>query len=79
MPLFYFDVSNGSTEPDEDGIDLEGLETARKQAVRLVGELLRFDGAAVWDGDGIVVEVFDESRNPLFAVRVAGSALFPGS
>ena len=79
MPLYYFDLFNGSEEPDEDGIDLAGLDEARTQAVHLIGEMLRFDGNPVWDGHGLKVVVSDASRNPLFLVKVTANSLFPAS
>ena len=77
LPLYYFDLSNGSQEADEDGIELGSLADARTQAVHLLGEMLRFDGRAVWDGQGLAVLVSDESRNPLFTVKVTATSLFP--
>lgn len=79
MPLFYFDLSNGTKESDEEGIELDSVEEARNQAVRLVGEMLRFDDRAIWDGEGLAVEVFDEARAPLFIVRVTANGPFPAS
>ena len=77
MPLYYFDVSNGSEESDDDGIELAGLDEARSQAVQLIGEMLRFDGNPVWDGHGLKLVVSDASRSPLFSVNVTASSLFP--
>lgn len=79
MPFYYFDLSNGSREPDEDGIELESLDVARTQAVRLIGEMLRHDPRPIWEGEGLAVEVSDEARTPLFRVKVAASTLFPSS
>ena len=79
MPVFYFDLSNGTTETDEDGTELVSLDEARTQSVKLLGELLSYNAGPVWDGGGLAVEVFDESRNPLFTVKVAASDLFPDS
>lgn len=79
MPLYYFHVSNGAEEPDEDGTELSDLAEARTQAVRLIGEMLRFDDDPVWDGEGLKVMVCDHMRGPLFSVRVVASSLFPDS
>ena len=79
MPLYYFHVSNGAEEPDEDGTELADLSEARTQAVRLIGEMLRFDAEPVWDGHGLKVVVSDHARGPLFSVKVVASSLFPDS
>ena len=79
LPLFYFDTSNGIMELDQEGTELADVESARKQAVRLVGEMLRYDGTAVWQGGGLVVQVSDQARAPLFTVRVTADNLFPAS
>lgn len=79
MPLFYFDLSNGSRETDEVGTELASVEEARTQAVRLVGEMLSFDDRSIWNGEGLAVDVLDEARAPLFTVRVTASSLSPES
>lgn len=79
MPLFYFDLCNGARDPDDDGTELSGLEDARIQAVRLMGEMLRFDSRPVLDGEALSVEVLDEARAALFIVKVSASSLFPES
>ena len=38
MPLFYFDLSNGTRETDEEGIELASVADAQSQAVKLIGE-----------------------------------------
>jgi len=79
MPLFYFDLSNGTRETDQEGTELAGADEARAQAVKLIGEMLHFDDRSVWDGQGLMVEVFDQSRAPLFTVRVLANSMFPMS
>ena len=78
MPLFYFDLSNGTREPDEDGSELASFDDAQTQAVRLLGEMLTYDARPIWEGHGLAVEVFDAVRTPLFAVKVAATGLYPG-
>lgn len=44
MPRYYFDVS--SERPDTSGVDLPDRKTARSEAIRAAGEILRdIDGA----------------------------------
>jgi hypothetical protein len=51
MPRYYFHVEDDQTDVDELGVELPNLETARNEAVRTAGEILR-DGAAksLWTG-----------------------------
>ena len=40
-PLYYFDlIRAGKREPDEDGTDLSGLEAAKAEAIRTLGEIV---------------------------------------
>lgn len=42
MPRFYFDFHNGTSRiDDEEGVELEGLETGRREALRTLGEVAR--------------------------------------
>ena len=42
MTVYHFNIIDGVTLPDPDGVDLPNLEEARVQAVRLAGDLLRY-------------------------------------
>lgn len=78
MPLYYFDVNDGTREPDLTGSEFASLDTARTQAIRYAGELLRDNADAIWDGNGLRVEVSDERRTPIFAIVTSAIELFPG-
>jgi hypothetical protein len=41
MPRFYFDIADGLAVQDDEGLELEGLNAARIEAVRLSGQLLK--------------------------------------
>ncbi|KQQ33232.1 hypothetical protein ASF58_24185 [Methylobacterium sp. Leaf125] len=42
MPQFYFDFQNGTSRiDDEEGVELEDLETGRREALRTLGEVAR--------------------------------------
>jgi uncharacterized protein DUF6894 len=38
---FYFNVNNGGTELDPDGTQLSGIAEARRQALEMLGAMLR--------------------------------------
>ena len=78
MPRFFFEISDGITEADADGIELAGLDEARAQAIKFTGELLVHHSQDIWEGCDLRVEVFDEGRFPLFAVTVSAITVVPG-
>lgn len=55
MPRFYFDITDNKIEVDEYGVELEGLNAARIEAVRLSGEVLKHGPDRFWCG---TVELF---------------------
>ena len=70
MPLFFFDIANGpDVQPDEDGTDLEGLNAARIEAVRLSGELLKSYPDRFWSTGEWNCTVRDENGLTLFVLH----------
>lgn len=51
MIRYYFNVRDGKDLPDDWGYEFQDLASARSEAVRMAGEILR-DGATgpLWDG-----------------------------
>ena len=51
MPRFYFHIEDDQTHIDQIGVELPDLPTARDEAVRAAGQILR-NGAAksLWSG-----------------------------
>ena len=66
MPVYHFNVKDGSEIPDPDGTELPDLHTARKEAVKLAGRLLLDDPETFWEGSEWHVEVTDDSGLLLF-------------
>jgi hypothetical protein len=70
MPRFYFDIANGpETSPDSEGIELEGLNAARIEAVRLSGDILRFEPDRFWSTGEWSCTVRDASGLILFVLH----------
>ena len=72
MPRFYFDIAAGpgiEDVRDEDGSELEGLNAARLEAVRLSGEILRSYPDRFWSTGEWSCTVSDETRLILFTLR----------
>lgn len=79
MPLFFFDISDGTLEPDLHGSELAGIDQARIEAIKFVGELLQHHSHMIWDGHDLRVDVSDGDRIPVFAVTVSVLTMFPTS
>lgn len=74
MPRFHFDLNDRSQEPDTLGIVLADRSTAEREAVRFLGEVLTIEPGRLKAGT-LRVEVTDEHRAPLFAVRAVAESL----
>jgi hypothetical protein len=73
MPRYFFHIFNGYESLDTVGTVLPDLASARENAVRTSGEILR-DGADLWGGVPWRMEVADES-GPLFALNFSVSEI----
>ena len=69
MPRYFFNIQDGRATPDQEGTELPDMETARAEAVRLSGEVLRDTGAQYWRHPEWRLEVLDESGRTLFRLR----------
>ena len=81
MPVFYFHVHDGEDLPDDEGIDLADVDSARLAAIKLCGFLLRDDAKRFAPGQDWHMEVTDGTGLTLirlnFAVMQSTSAELP--
>jgi len=73
MPRFFFDIEDVELQPDREGVELEGLNAARIEAVRRSGQLLsdapdRFWSVGEWkctcrDDKGLILFVLNFYSN----------------
>ncbi|MGH1572779.1 DUF6894 family protein [Methylobacterium sp. P31] len=66
MPRFYFNIHDGESGLDTEGTELPDWQTARLEAIRLVGQILREDAQSVALGEDWHVEVTDHTGLILF-------------
>ena len=66
MPRFHCNVYDGADRPDLVGVELPDLETARLEAIRLAGSILREEAQRVARGDDWRIEVTDSAGTALF-------------
>lgn len=69
MPRFFFDITDDETTVDDVGKELEGLNAARLEAVRLSGELLQSWPDRFWDLGQWSCSVRDDTGLVLFVLH----------
>ena len=69
MPRYFFNVQDGHSAPDLEGVELSDVYTAQAQAIRMSGEILRDMGAKFWNGTEWKLEVTDVWGHVLFVLR----------
>ena len=68
MPRYHFHVHDGRAFPDEDGTELPDIDTARSQAIRLMGQMLTDSPETFWNGEEWHLDVSDERGLTLFSL-----------
>ena len=68
MPRFYFHTENGGSHPDEEGVVLSGLDEARHEAARALGEMVRDQPDTFWIQGGLRLTVTDDRGLVLFVL-----------
>jgi hypothetical protein len=69
MPRYFFHTFNGHPFPDMAGIELPGLDEARRQAVTTAGEIIRDNGSGSWHGPDWHMEVTAGMGEPRLWLR----------
>jgi hypothetical protein len=67
---FHFNVEDGLSTLDTDGVELPSIHAARIEAIRLTGEILRDNPQEFWDRPAWQMFVTDEAGLTLFSVQV---------
>lgn len=77
MPRFFFNVVDGYDQRDLDGTELPDLDTARAEAIRLSGEILKEMGIEFWHHTDWNLIVEGEGREALFTLRFSAEEHLP--
>jgi hypothetical protein len=73
MPRYFFDIHDGArSTTDDTGVELDGLEAARQEAARTLGEIAR-DILPDGDRHEVVIEVKDEAGQRVLAAKLSVS------
>ena len=73
MPRYYFHTEDGPPWRDRDGVELAGLEAARHEAVRALGEILKERVNEFWADGALRISVADAAGLTLFLVEVTAT------
>jgi hypothetical protein len=71
MPLYFFDIADHHTQIDDEGTELTGDAEARVEAIVYAGSLLRDDPSILGSDQGLRVDVYSETRDPILSVHVS--------
>ena len=77
VPRFFFDVHDGVSSPDAEGIDLPDLRCAQVEAVRLAGAVLIHDVEQFWRAARWSVTVREAGGRRLFSIDVVANMDIP--
>ena len=69
MPRYFFHPRDGRTQPDATGSEFPSLAAARVEAVRMAGELLKWQAETFWNEAEWSLEVTDEKGLTLFTLH----------
>jgi hypothetical protein len=71
MPTYFFVVRHGDeTSYDSDGIEFPDMGAVQLEAIKSTGDILRDLNDPVKAGSELRMEVLDDTRKPLFSLRV---------
>ena len=71
MPRYFFTTEDGQVIRDEDGEELHDEASARREAVRFMGAILKDHPGDFLDQERWRMIVSDEARGDLFTVEVS--------
>ena len=73
MSRYFFHLVDGGVDADREGSELPSLQTAKQEAVRLAGAMMRDDPALFLSHERWSVEVSDEDGLPLFSLNIVAT------
>jgi hypothetical protein len=68
VPRFHFNIDDGTSSQDIEGIELPGIEAARRAAVRTACDVLREQPESFWIGGEWRMDVTDAQGLILFSL-----------
>lgn len=68
MARYFFNTTDGTSEPDVVGTELNDLAAARKHAIVFAGQVLHGEPTVLWNGRDFRVDVTDNRGLLLFTL-----------
>lgn len=69
MPRYFFHVVDGRALIDAEGVELTGVDEARKEAIRTAGQMLADAGKKFWKGKDWQMTVADAAGDSVLTLR----------
>ena len=70
MPRYFFNIENGSYDPDIEGVILADAADVRVQAAQMAGEMLRDGSARLWETGEWRLGVKNEAGETIFVLSL---------
>ena len=70
MKRYFFNLSDGTFEPDQEGTELPDDQHAQQQAIRFAGDVLRHEPHRLGDGH-LRIDVSVANESVLFAIDIS--------
>ena len=70
MPRYFFNIHDGHSSPDTEGLELLNWQVARRQAVRFAGEILKEEAERLPSGEEWKIEVANARGLILFRLDI---------
>lgn len=68
MPRYFFELSDGNRETDDVGVELGGIDDARREAVIFLGATIRDEPGIIGDHQKLRVDVRDKTKRLVLSV-----------
>ena len=75
MPRYFFDIRDGDTDTDSEGVELPDLRAARAEAIKFAGAYVSNNPSLLDETGDLTVNLLDETRQPLFCVMITSADL----
>jgi hypothetical protein len=72
VPLYFFNVSHHSLQPDTEGSEFPDIYAAQAEAVRLCGEMIRDIDDSFWEVPLWQLRVTNDDQRLLFTLTFSG-------
>ena len=73
MPKYHFNIDDGDASADFDGAELESLEVAKCEAVKMAGNMICDAAGEFWDRAEWTMTVSDDRGLTLFTLQFIGT------